>query len=36
MKKHCFSRNLKEDSELILAYREHHKKVWPEIVKYQK
>ena len=33
MKRHCFALDLKDDPELILAYKAHHKKVWPEIIK---
>ena len=32
-KKYCFALDLKEDDTLMEAYIEHHKKVWPEIVK---
>lgn len=32
MKRHCFILDLKEDAKLISAYKEYHKKVWPEIV----
>ena len=32
MKRHCFALDLKEDAKLISAYKEYHKKVWPEIV----
>lgn len=32
MKRHCFALDLKEDSNLIAEYKEHHTKVWPEIV----
>ncbi|MEK9613946.1 MAG: L-rhamnose mutarotase [Flavobacteriaceae bacterium] len=31
-KKYCFALDLKEDPEIIAAYREHHQKVWPEIL----
>lgn len=31
MKKHCFTLDLINDSALIKAYKEHHKKVWPQI-----
>jgi len=31
--KHCFSLDLKNDEELISAYKVHHKNVWPEIIK---
>tara|TARA_R110001592_G_scaffold90332_1_gene265716 strand:- start:512 stop:703 length:192 start_codon:yes stop_codon:yes gene_type:complete len=33
MKKYCFALDLKEDSKLISEYKEHHKNVWPEILK---
>ena len=32
MKRHCLALDLKDDPELIAAYEEHHKKVWPEIL----
>ena len=32
MKRHCLALDLKNDPELIAAYEEHHKKVWPEIL----
>jgi|TARA_B110000093_G_scaffold94830_1_gene102290 L-rhamnose mutarotase len=31
--KHCLSIDLKNDDELISAYKAHHKNVWPEIIK---
>tara|TARA_B110000285_G_scaffold122856_1_gene138897 strand:- start:1320 stop:1658 length:339 start_codon:yes stop_codon:yes gene_type:complete len=31
--RHCFSLDLKNDSELISAYKAHHKNVWPDIIK---
>lgn len=31
--RHCFALDLKNDTELISAYKTHHKKVWPEIIK---
>jgi len=31
-KKYCFALDLKEDETLIETYKEHHKKVWPEIL----
>jgi len=31
MKKHCFTLDLINDSALIKDYKEHHKKVWPQI-----
>ena len=30
--RHCFALDLKPDEELIAAYEEHHKKVWPSIL----
>ena len=33
MKKYCFALDLKDDSKLIAEYKEHHKNVWPEILK---
>jgi L-rhamnose mutarotase len=32
-KKYCFALDLKEDDTLMEAYIEHHKKVWPEIIR---
>ncbi len=32
MKRYCLALDLKEDPELIAAYEEHHRKVWPEII----
>lgn len=32
MKRYCLALDLKDDPELIAAYEEHHKKVWPEIL----
>ena len=32
MKRYCLTLDLKDDPELIAAYEEHHKKVWPEIL----
>ena len=32
MKKHCLALDLKNDPELIAAYEEYHKKVWPEVL----
>jgi L-rhamnose mutarotase len=32
MKKYCLTVDLKDDRELIAAYEEHHKQVWPEII----
>ena len=31
-KKYCFALDLKEDETLIETYKEHHKKVWHEIL----
>jgi L-rhamnose mutarotase len=31
--RHCFALDLINDAELILAYKKHHEKVWPEIIK---
>lgn len=33
MKKYCLALDLKDDPELIGQYKEHHRKVWPEITK---
>lgn len=33
MKRFCFTLNLKDDPDLIRQYEEHHKKVWPEIIR---
>ncbi len=33
MKKYCLALDLKDDQELIKQYEEHHKNVWPEIIK---
>ena len=30
--RHCFALDLRNDPELILAYKKHHENVWPEIV----
>jgi L-rhamnose mutarotase len=32
MKRYCLALDLKNDAELIAAYEEHHRKVWPEIL----
>jgi len=32
MRRHCFALDLKNDPQLIAAYEEHHRKVWPEIL----
>jgi len=32
-KRYCFALDLKNDDKLILDYKEHHKNVWPEIIK---
>jgi L-rhamnose mutarotase len=31
--RHCFSLDLVNDDELISGYKDHHKNVWPEIIK---
>jgi L-rhamnose mutarotase len=31
MQRYCLTLDLVDDPELIAAYREHHRKVWPEI-----
>ena len=31
-KRYCFALDLKNDPDLIAAYEEHHKKVWPHIL----
>lgn len=31
MKRHCFALDLKNDAELISAYKKYHQKIWPEI-----
>ncbi len=33
MKKHCLALDLKNDPELIEAYEDYHRKVWPEVLK---
>ena len=33
MKRYCLTLDLKNDPELIRLYEEHHKKVWPEILR---
>jgi L-rhamnose mutarotase len=33
MKRYCLALDLKNDDRLIQEYEEHHKKVWPEILK---
>lgn len=33
MNRHCFSLDLINDDKLISAYKNHHKNVWPEIIK---
>ena len=33
MKRYCLTLDLKNDLELIKKYEEHHKAVWPEIIK---
>ena len=32
MQRHCLTLDLKNDPELIAAYKAHHQKVWPEII----
>lgn len=32
IKRHCFALDLINDGELIREYKEHHKRVWPEIL----
>lgn len=32
MKRYCLALDLKDDPELIVAYEEYHKNVWPEII----
>ncbi len=31
MKRHCLTVDLKNDAELIAAYEQQHKEIWPEI-----
>jgi len=31
--RHCFALDLINDAEMILAYKKHHERVWPEIIK---
>ncbi len=31
--RYCFTLDLKNDPEFIRQYEEHHKKVWPEIIR---
>lgn len=33
MKKFCLALDLKEDTKLIAEYEDHHKDVWPEIIR---
>ena len=33
MNRYCLALDLKDDEELIRQYEEHHKAVWPEILK---
>jgi len=33
MKKFCLALDLKEDAKLIAEYENHHKNVWPEIIR---
>ncbi len=32
MKRYCLALDLKDDPQLIAAYEEHHRSVWPEII----
>jgi len=32
MKRYCLALDLKDDAALTAAYKEHHQKVWPEIL----
>lgn len=32
MKRYCFTLDLIDDDELIAAYKQYHKAIWPEIV----
>lgn len=32
LKRHCLALDLVDDEQSIMAYEEHHKKVWPEIL----
>ena len=31
MKRYCFALDLKNDAQLISAYKKYHQKIWPEI-----
>jgi len=33
MKRYCLTLDLKDDPEKIKEYEEHHKRVWPEIIR---
>jgi L-rhamnose mutarotase len=33
MKRYCLTLDLKNDPKLIAEYKQHHKAIWPEIVK---
>jgi len=33
MKRYCFALDLIDDENIIEKYKEHHKNVWPEIIK---
>ncbi|RAV30356.1 L-rhamnose mutarotase [Sinomicrobium soli] len=33
MKKYCLALDLKPDKKLIAAYEEHHRQVWPEVLR---
>jgi L-rhamnose mutarotase len=32
MKRYCFALDLKDDPNLIAAYEEYHRSVWPEVI----
>lgn len=32
-KRYCLTLDLKDDADLIAEYKQHHKKIWPEITK---
>jgi len=36
MKKYVFTLDLKDDPQLIVAYLNHHSKVWPEVIEHIK
>ena len=31
MQRHCFALDLKNDAQLISAYKKYHQKIWPEV-----